>query len=89
MKVLKYGYENDNLPREQVTCTGEGFDKESIPLKPCNALLEITPHDVFRGVHIDYTGGKDFYYYFQCPICRNKTEVLPSLFSSNFRRMLL
>lgn len=89
MKVLKYGYENDSLPREQVICTGEGFAKDSLSFKPCNALLEITPHDIFRGVHTDYVGGKDFYYYFECPVCGHKTEVVPSSFSSNFRRMLL
>ena len=84
MKVLKSGFENDKLETMEVSCTGVGFSDG----KPCGALLEINALDIKSGVHHDYGGGTDTYYYIICPECGSKTEIYEKDLSVSMRKML-
>lgn len=85
MKVLKYGHENDKLPTMEVSCTGNGFGDR---IKACGALLEVTGLDIKSGIHHDYGGGSDTYYYVVCPICGAKTEIYRSQMPDSIKYMV-
>lgn len=86
MKVISESFDNPNIPIMQVTCTGQGFI--STEGHGCGCLLEVTPMDVCNGVHHDYAGGSDRYYYIVCPVCGHKTEVFYSQMSQAFRNLI-
>lgn len=48
--------------------------KETI-CRNCGATLNYVPNDVKEDYSTDYTGGKDYYKYIQCPPCGNKVHV--------------
>lgn len=81
MKIIAEKCDNPNLPRMQVSCTGEGFRNEG---HGCGCLLEITPLDVKSDTYTDYGGGTDTYYYIICPKCHHKTEVYYSQMPTKF-----
>ena len=70
MKILKEPDENKEIPTMKVSCTGIGFED-----KGCGRLIEADFYDVQSGVHEDYAGGHDTYYYIICPKCGVRTEV--------------
>lgn len=41
----------------------------------CGATLEYAPVDVKQDYSIDYTGGRDYYNYIECPCCNHKAHV--------------
>lgn len=84
MKVLKYGHDNDKLPTMEVSCTGVGFSDS----RGCGALLEVTGLDIKSGIHHDYGGGSDTYYYVICPVCGAKTEVYRSQMPNSIKYMV-
>jgi len=43
--------------------------------KNCGAKLEYVPHDLTSYTASDYGGGRDTYYYFNCPKCHTKVHV--------------
>ena len=59
MKILKYGTENNKLETIKVSCTGRGFSDKN----GCGALLEVNGLDIKSGIHYDYVGDSDIYYY--------------------------
>ena len=71
MKVLKYGKDNPNLKKIEVTCTGKGFADQT----PCASLLEITGLDLRVGTQKDYGNFTTKYYYIICSECGTKTEI--------------
>lgn len=86
MRVIAEKKDNPEIPRMNVSCTGNGFLRSDG--KGCGRLLEITPMDVKSGVTHDYDGGTDTYYYIRCPVCSHKTEVYYSQMSTAFRSLV-
>ena len=84
MKILKYGTENNKLETIKVSCTGRGFSDK----KGCGALLEVNGLDIKSGIHYDYVGDSDIYYYFICPICGARTEVYRNQMTNQMKSML-
>ena len=84
MKILKYGTENNKLETIEVSCTGRGFSDK----KGCGALLEVNGLDIKSGIHYDYVGDSDFYYYIICPICGARTEVYRNQMTNQMKSML-
>ena len=84
MKILKYGTENNKLETIEVSCTGRGFSDK----KGCGALLEVNGLDIKSGIHYDYVGDSDIYYYIICPICGARTEVYRSQMTNQMKSML-
>ena len=81
MKILKYGTENNKLETIEVSCTGRGFSDK----KGCGALLEVNGLDIKSGIHYDYVGDSDIYYYIICPICGARTEVYCSQMTNQMK----
>lgn len=48
--------------------------KEAI-CRNCGATLNYVPNDIKEDYSTDYTGGKDYYKYIQCPPCGNKVHI--------------
>ena len=86
MNVLKMGYENEDLPTMEVTCTGQGIHNKK---KACGAVLEVNFLDITRAIHHDYGGGSDEYYYVTCPVCGVKTEVYKSKMPAEIRDIVV
>ena len=84
MKILKYGTENNKLETIEVSCTGRGFSDK----KGCGALLEVNGLDIKSGIHYDYVGDSDIYYYIICPICGARTEVYRSQMTNQMKYMV-
>lgn len=45
---------------------------KEIICKNCGCTLQYTPNDELRDYHSDYTGGRDYYSYIDCPECANR-----------------
>lgn len=84
MKILKYGTENNKLETIEVSCTGRGFSDKN----GCGALLEVNGLDIKSGIHYDYVGDSDIYYYIICPICGARTEVYRSQMTNQMKSMV-
>ena len=41
----------------------------------CGSTLEYAPVDVQRDYSTDYTGGKDYYHFINCPTCTCEVRV--------------
>lgn len=41
----------------------------------CGVRLRYVPNDIKRGVDTDYAGGRDPYYYIDCPNCNKQVRV--------------
>lgn len=71
MKVLKYGRDNPELKKMEITCSGKGFGEQT----PCGSLLEITGLDLHVATQRDYGNFTTKYYYIICSECGTKTEI--------------
>jgi len=49
--------------------------KEVVCYAGCGALIGYVPNDRKDGVDVDYTGGRDHYYYVSCPQCNKEIRV--------------
>ena len=84
MKILKYSTENNKLETIKVSCTGRGFSDK----KGCGALLEVNGLDITSGIHYDYVGDSDIYYYIICPICGPRTELYRTQITNQMKYMV-
>lgn len=69
MKVIKEGKEG-GLWSPQVECSGAGNGNAG-----CGAILEVSASDLFHTKNCDYTGDCDHYLTFECPLCKEWTDI--------------
>lgn len=83
MKVLKLGEEGGYWKKEE-TCTGKGNKDDG-----CGAVLEVHANDIFLTCTSDYTGDKDYYMTFECPVCNAWTDMNSSDIPSGLRSKVM
>jgi len=70
MKIIKQG--EKKAWGIELVCTGAGNDRSG---GTCGATLMVEENDIFRTSSGSYDGSSEYYYTFECPVCKSWTDI--------------